>query len=153
MDKGPLVSRTEYLQEWYQENLEENRTKRRESSRLWRARTKEKRREFDRFQAKERYKKNREKILNRNKQWSKANIEKVYAKNAKHRAAKMQRIPIWADLNIIKDIYKNCPEGMHVDHIIPLQGDTVSGLHVETNLQYLSAKENLSKGNRLVEEI
>jgi hypothetical protein len=71
------------------------------------------------------------------------------AKVAKRKAAKLQRTPAWADLDAIRDFYENRPEGHHVDHIVPLQGgDQVSGLHVLENLQYLPAKENLSKSNK-----
>lgn len=63
-------------------------------------------------------------------------------------ASKLNRTPPWADLEKIKEFYSNCPEGYHVDHIIPLQGEKISGLHVLENLQYLPAKENLKKGNK-----
>ena len=66
----------------------------------------------------------------------------------KHKLFILDRTPNWADLRKIKQIYKNCPEGMHVDHIVPLHGKLVSGLHVEYNLQYLSAEDNMSKSNK-----
>lgn len=69
------------------------------------------------------------------------------AKDARRRAALLKRIPNWANLSKIKQIYKNRPPKFHVDHIIPLQGKSVSGLHVVENLQYLSVYQNLSKGN------
>lgn len=70
------------------------------------------------------------------------------ARSSSRRAAKLQRTPSWANLDKIKEIYRMCPEGYHVDHIVPLQGELVSGLHVENNLQHLPASENLAKGNK-----
>lgn len=61
--------------------------------------------------------------------------------------AEIRQRPIWANLKKIMEIYMNRPEGYHVDHIIPLRGKTVSGLHVESNLQYLPALENMKKHN------
>jgi len=70
------------------------------------------------------------------------------AYSAKRRAALRNAVPSWADLEAISLIYQSCPEGYHVDHIIPLQGLLVCGLHVDYNLQHLSAEDNLKKGNR-----
>ena len=81
------------------------------------------------------------------KRWQENNRDKVRLKNANERAARLQRCPVWADKTAIKEFYLNCPTDYHVDHIIPLRGKTVSGLHVIENLQYLPAIENLKKGN------
>lgn len=63
------------------------------------------------------------------------------------RANLLKRTPKWTDLNKIQEIYQNCPQGFHVDHIVPLCGKNVSGLHVPENLQYLSAIDNIRKKN------
>lgn len=75
------------------------------------------------------------------------------ANNAKRRAAKRQATPAWACQDAIKALYEQCPIGYHVDHIYPLTSDWVCGLHVLENLQVIPEQENLSKGNRYIEEI
>lgn len=63
-------------------------------------------------------------------------------------------MPLWADPLAIANIYAGCPSGHHVDHDIPLRGRLVSGLHVETNLQYLLASVNHRKHNKFeIEEV
>lgn len=74
--------------------------------------------------------------------------EKEISANRARKLTREKRTPSWADLKAIEDFYRNRPEGMHVDHIIPIHGELVSGLHVLNNLQYLSIKENLSKKNK-----
>jgi len=81
------------------------------------------------------------------RRWQQNNKHKVREKAALERAIRLQRMPKWADIDAIKEFYKNCPDGYHVDHIIPLRGKTVSGLHIVENLQYLTSEENLKKGN------
>jgi hypothetical protein len=60
------------------------------------------------------------------------------------------RLPKWADVEAIRQFYMNKPQGCEVDHIIPLSGKTVSGLHVLENLQYLTIAENRSKNNKFI---
>jgi len=68
---------------------------------------------------------------------------------AKWHADKMDRVPPWADIGKIKEVYKLARQlGMTVDHVIPLRGKYVSGLHVHNNLQLLPAAVNFSKGNK-----
>lgn len=61
--------------------------------------------------------------------------------------------PKWIDLNLLEQIYINCPIGFQVDHIIPLSNKIMSGLNIPENLRYLPKKENQKKGNRLDSEL
>lgn len=83
--------------------------------------------------------------------WRKRNLAYDAHRARLYRTAKMHRIPAWANIDSIKEIYLACPAGYHVDHVVPLRGKSVSGLHVENNLQYLPASENCRKGNRYVD--
>lgn len=108
-----------------------------------------------------------EKLLQKKREYNEKNRAKVNAGNKRYRktkkgrlairamvqnrrAVKRRAVPKWADLKKVREIYLNCPEGYHVDHIVPLRGKIVCGLHVENNLQYLLIKDNLRKGNRLI---
>lgn len=82
------------------------------------------------------------------KEYYKNNKSTIINNVGKRKLKIIQATPIWANLSKIKEIYNNCPKGYHVDHIIPLQGEYVSGLHVENNLQYLLAKDNIIKSNK-----
>lgn len=91
---------------------------------------------------------NRDKERQAIKEWFANNPSMRKAYGANRRAALMQRTPLWADLTAVAKIYETCPEGHQVDHIVPLQGELVSGLHVEYNLQHLPAAENAAKCNK-----
>lgn len=85
----------------------------------------------------------------------KENRHRFLARRNKRIAATLQAIPKWADLEAIRNIYKAAAEisaktGIRhaVDHIVPLQGRMVCGLHVENNLQVIPEKENLKKFNK-----
>lgn len=99
---------------------------------------------------------NPEKVKESTKRYSKLNPHKVLARTNKRRASKLNATPSWlteehhkqmADMYwLAKDLEAISGEKYHVDHIIPLQGKTVCGLHVPWNLQVLPADINVSKG-------
>lgn len=76
------------------------------------------------------------------------NKYKIRARRIKYKYDRNLRIVPWTESEEIIKFYENCPDGYHVDHILPLKGKLVSGLHVLANLQYLTAEENLRKGNK-----
>ena len=81
----------------------------------------------------------------------KENPSVAAAKRAKRRAQQLKATPKWLTpehWEQINKMYSERPEGYHVDHIIPLLGKNVRGLHVPWNLQYLPAEDNLRKTNR-----
>lgn len=92
------------------------------------------------------------------KKWASANRGKRNASVKARQLAKRQRVPAWADKEKIAEIYAEAQRltletGIphEVDHILPLQGKTVSGLHVHTNLRVITRRENRSKQNRMEE--
>lgn len=86
--------------------------------------------------------------LARFREWAAENKGRIAAHAMKRHAAKLKRTPRWANLAAIAAFYEACPVGMQVDHVIPLQGRLVSGLHVLNNLQYLAKTDNIAKGNK-----
>lgn len=90
-----------------------------------------------------------DKLNARKAEYKRNNRGKFNEWEARRRARKLQAIPQWADLEKIKEIYNNCPEGHEVDHYYPLMGEIVCGLHVETNLQYLTSSNNRHKSNSM----
>lgn len=100
---------------------------------------------------------NSERIAVTYRDWANRNRDKVNAKWMKRQAEKKNRTPDWLtddELWMIEQAYdiasirsKCLGIKFHVDHIVPLQGKTVSGLHVPWNLQVIPAKLNQQKSN------
>ena len=83
-----------------------------------------------------------------------ANKPKSFEYTTRRKRAIERQTPSWANLERMQEIYGDCIKknmaagraAFHVDHILPLRGKYVSGLHVETNLRVIPAAENLRKG-------
>lgn len=92
------------------------------------------------------------------RRYYKGNKQDYYVRKAKRRAELLKRTPLWLteqNWTHIACIYSVCDmlnrEGTgpyEVDHVVPLQGKTVCGLHVPWNLRIITRKENRSKGNK-----
>lgn len=96
----------------------------------------------------------------RQQAWRASNLDKHAAKENKRRALKLKAMPKWLSEDQLKAIKTEyalsqwCSEVMgikyHVDHIVPLKGKDVCGLHVPWNLQVIPAVENIRKSNKHV---
>ena len=123
-------------------------------------------------QQKEYYEASKDKILARSKAYNEANKDKILAQQKEYYEAnsayyiekaifrqnllnKLQR-PSWYNSKLVNKIYNKCHKlnkiagfiKYHVDHIVPLQGKIVSGLHVQDNLKIILASLNRSKSNK-----
>lgn len=94
---------------------------------------------------------NLEKVKKAKAKWRKNNPKIALAGCRKYQAAKVNATPKWLSKDHLKemqDFYMKTPKGFHVDHIEPIQGKNVRGLHVPWNLQYLPAALNQAKSNK-----
>lgn len=146
-DKCHRIYHDKYIVQWQKDNAEKVNS----ATRKWREVNPEAAKQtHDKY-----YATNKEKKLKYMKWWRTVNNDKQIAYNAKRRAQIKQALPAWADVDKINEIYKqsvtiSADTGIvhHVDHIIPLGGELVCGLHVHENLQVLVGEDNMSKGNK-----
>ena len=117
---------------WAQNNQERTR----EAARKWRAANPERHKEI-------------------NRRWQKDNPDLGAARAAKRHAQKLRATPTWANHDEIQRMYTlakieeaRIGRKIHVDHIIPLQGKNVCGLHVAENLQLMFVEDNCAKSNK-----
>lgn len=98
---------------------------------------------------------NKERRKAAKRDWRQHNKARLAAQCRERQARKLNATPAWASLreiNIEYELAKWCTDVLgiqyHVDHVVPLQGRNVCGLHVHYNLQVIRAIDNLKKGCR-----
>jgi len=152
---------------WKAERLR-HKDKKTADHKAWKARNPERVRELRRASAKRcpetpRHKEwlieNAQRMRDHRRKWKKANPGIVAADTRSRQLKKVKATPNWLSAeqkNKIVDIYKRAAEitkqtGLphDVDHIIPIRGKAVCGLHVPWNLQILTRTENARKSNRV----
>jgi hypothetical protein len=147
--------RSDRRKKYEKEYLELNKERKKAYRKQWYENNKDKKL----LKSKINYNKNKGKRKEQTAKWLKNNPLVTYVNNAKRRAKKLNATPCWLtdfDLQYIKSIYaqakwlsQNDGTKYHVDHIYPLQGKEICGLHVPTNLQIIPAVENIRKFNKI----
>ena len=164
-DGGIMLNKKEYMKEYLKEYFEKNKNALSAYKIAWK-KEKMKDPEYRQRQnelakinrAKKSTPETKKKIAERTALWKKSNMAKVIANTTQRKKYIKQRTPKWLtedDKWIIKEAYelsllrkKMFGFDWHVDHIIPLRGKYVTGLHVPTNLQVIPGRENESKSNK-----
>lgn len=150
MQRNWRHANTEHLRNYRTRNKEQIRTQLSE----WRSLNQEHVRNY----AAQYYIDNKEVYQTRSKEHRTQNAGIYAAYSAKRYLHQKRALAPWADLNAIQKIYEACRQlsidtgvDHEVDHIVPINGENVCGLHVENNLQILTATENRAKSNNYEE--
>ena len=157
VDKRWKLANKEKVATARSEYVDRNRAKINAACREWQRNNPEKRREM----AADWYQRNKARKRETDKIWTEENRDKKNYLSSMYRASKKYRTPNWLteqDLEIIKALYTLAQQltestgiSHEVDHIIPMNGKDVSGLHCPLNLQVITKETNRKKYNRYQE--
>lgn len=155
LDKAYRLKNKEKIDNYNKQYYASHREEMNASSKQWRDDNKLRCKEL----MKKWYAENNNRWKNHVKEYGKANRGKTNALSKKYKTQKCNATPKWLTKEQFQEIEKIYIEAarltkisgvqMHVDHIVPLNGKNVSGLHVPWNLQILSASDNLKKRNKM----